>query len=113
MRQKELAHFLGYEPSYVSALERSHKGPPKKDFVSRLIRTLDLTEDEQIELQLALAKSKRQISIPSWAPLEEYELMGELEPQLGRLHPSQIQLIRIALQAPVIFSTARLEEPKM
>jgi len=49
------------------------------------------------ELGEALRKSKRQVSLPAAAPAKEYELTRELEPQLGRLHPAQIQLIRQAL----------------
>ncbi|GAB1394767.1 hypothetical protein MASR1M60_29310 [Rhodocyclaceae bacterium] len=100
MRQKELALKLGYEPSYISALERSEKGPPKQDFVQRLIRGLELTEDEQAELNSALIASRRQISLPAQASELEYELLHELEPQLGRLTPLQIQLFRLALRLP-------------
>lgn len=64
LTQNELAIQLGYEPSYISALERSEKGPPRQDFIQRLIRGLNLTEDEQTELSKALSDSKRQISLP-------------------------------------------------
>lgn len=100
VRQKELARQLGYEPSYVSALERSEKGPPKQDFVNRLIRGLALTEEEQATLAQALKVSRRHISLPSRASEREYALLHELEPQLGHLNPLQIQLIELALQLP-------------
>src|SRR5690554_6154832 len=103
LRQKDMADLLGYEPSYLSALERSAKGPPKHDFVERLIQGLALTNEEQAELKEALRMSKRQVSLPSAAPSEEYELLRELEPQLGQLHPIQIQLIRQALAIPGAF----------
>jgi transcriptional regulator with XRE-family HTH domain len=44
LKQKDLALRLGYEPSYLSALERSEKGPPRDDFIRRLIRGLALDE---------------------------------------------------------------------
>jgi transcriptional regulator with XRE-family HTH domain len=97
LKQNELASRLGYEPSYISALERSEKGPPRQDFVQRLIRGLGLSIDEQFELEKALAESKRQISLPPKASEEEYLLLRALEPQLGRLHPIQIQFIKLAL----------------
>lgn len=99
-KQKELADLLGYEASYISALERDEKGPPKQDFVDRLIKGLTLTEEEQAELSEALRLSRRHISLPHKASFQEYTLIHQLEPQLGQLHPIQIQLIELALQIP-------------
>jgi len=106
LKQKDTAELLGYEQSYISALERSAKGPPKQDFVTRLIRVLKLSAAEREDLEDALRKSKRQVSLPCSAPAEEYELMRELEPQLGRLHPIQIKMIRQVLSLPQAFFTA-------
>lgn len=50
LRQVKLAHLLCYETSYISALERSQKGPPHKDFIGRLIRGLKLDASEQAAL---------------------------------------------------------------
>lgn len=98
LKQKELAHRLGYEPSYLSALERGAKGAPKEDFVNRLVRGLNLNREEQETLYRALHTSRRTISIPSNASEREYVLFHRLEPQLGRLHPLQIELIELALR---------------
>jgi len=107
LKQKDAAELLGYEQSYISALERSAKGPPKQDFVTRLIRALKLSAAERVELEEVLRKSKRQVSLPCSASAEEYELLRELEPQLGRLHPVQIKMIRQVLALPqVSFMTA-------
>ncbi|MDR1995638.1 helix-turn-helix transcriptional regulator [Azonexus sp.] len=95
--QNELALRLGYEPSYISALERSEKGPPRQDFIQRLIRGLELNDTERANLAKALADSKRQISLPPKASEEEYQLIRALELQLGHLHPIQIQFINLAL----------------
>lgn len=100
LRQKEMAKRLGYEPSYISALERSEKGPPKEDFIQRLTRVLDLNEDEQAGLLAALDVSGRQISIPAYASECEYKLLHNLEPKLGHLHPVQIRLIEFVLKLP-------------
>ena len=110
LKQKAAAELLGYEQSYISALERSAKGPPKQDFVTRLIRVLKLSADERVELEEALRKSKRQVSLPCSALAEEYELLRELEPQLGRLHPVQIKMIRQVLSLPQAFFTTVPEE---
>lgn len=103
LKQRDAADLLGYEQSYISALERGAKGPPKRDFIARLIRVLALNDAEQTELDEALRKSKRQVSLPCTAPVEEYELLRELEPQLGRLHPVQIKMIRQVLALPQVF----------
>jgi transcriptional regulator with XRE-family HTH domain len=106
VRQKELADRLGYEPSYLSALERSEKGPPRRDFIERLIRGLRLDEAEQAELAAAIKASSRQISLPATASDREYGMFQQLGPQLGKLHPLQIQLIELALQIPTEFPTS-------
>jgi len=95
--QKSLAYHLGYEPSYISALERGQKGPPKQDFINRLTHGLQLTEEEQATLAQALRLSRRHISLPSQASEQEYILLHQLEPHLGHLSPLQIQLIELAL----------------
>jgi transcriptional regulator with XRE-family HTH domain len=97
-KQKALANHLGYEQSYLSALERSEKGPPRQDFIKRLIEGLNLNEEEQGKLAQALAASRRQISIPARASEEEYALFRKLGSQLGNLRPLQIQLMELALE---------------
>ncbi|WP_412478503.1 helix-turn-helix domain-containing protein [Azonexus sp. IMCC34839] len=104
-KQKELAELLGFESSYLSSLERSEKGPPRQDFIQRLIRGLELNEAEQVELARALQASRRQVSLPARASEREYALLHQLEPQLGNLAPLQIQLIELALQIPKPIST--------
>ncbi|HEY3431383.1 MAG TPA: helix-turn-helix transcriptional regulator [Rhodocyclaceae bacterium] len=125
LKQKDIALLLGYEPSYLSALERSEKGPPKEDFIRRLIKGLDLDETEQANLHMALKLSRRQVSLPAQASEEEYGLIHELEPQLGQLTPLQIHLIKLALRLPASLSvptelfglasspSERKEAPKM
>lgn len=102
-RQNELAHHLGYEPSYLSALERGEKGPPRQDFIARFIRELSLSGQEQDELKDALKSSRRQFFIPRSASDAEFQLVHQLEPQLGNLHPLQVQLIQLALSMSQTF----------
>lgn len=127
LRQKQLAELLGYEPSYLSSLERNEKGPPRQDFIRRLIHGLNLNEAEQAELAQATRVSRRQISLPATASVDEYRLLHELEPKLGQLHPVQIQLIEFVLRLPFPFcveegkhwarlgylQSTRMEVPKM
>ena len=100
LRQSQLAARLGYEQSYISALERGVKGPPRRDFVERLIRHLALDEAEQAQLKEAIAASRRHFSLPRCASEVELQLVHQLAPRLGRLTPLQIQLIELALAIP-------------
>ncbi|OMG53170.1 hypothetical protein BJN45_13175 [Azonexus hydrophilus] len=102
LRQKQLALLLGYEPSYISALERGEKGPPRQDFIRRLISGLSLSEEDQAKLEEALQTSRRQFSIPHRASDAEFQMVHQLVPQLGSLLPQQIQLIQLALSFPQI-----------
>jgi transcriptional regulator with XRE-family HTH domain len=106
LKQKEVADLLGYEQTYISALERSIKGPPRRDFLTRLVRGLRLSDYERKELNEALCLSKRRVSLPCEASIHEYELIRALEPQLGQLNSTQIALIKIALSPPVTTTRA-------
>jgi transcriptional regulator with XRE-family HTH domain len=50
IRQAELAELVGYEQSYISALEVGLKGPPTQEFIARLIHALSLSPAEQQHL---------------------------------------------------------------
>lgn len=100
LRQFELAELLGYEQSYVSALEVGIKGPPPKKFVSLLIDNLKLDESWQTRLWDALELSQRKIVLPNETSESIYKLCNELRLQLDHLHPTQVELIRIALRLP-------------
>lgn len=88
---------LGYEQSYLSALETGAKGPPRKDFVGRLIKVYALDQEEICELERALNESKRILVLPKGASQDEFQLFSRLSHQLGKLKKHQIDLITIAL----------------
>lgn len=97
IRQSELAELLGYEQSYISALEVGIKGPPTEEFVQKLITMLTLPPDEQLELREAVAASGRKLSIPADSPSSHYRMLKELRDQFDNLHPLQVRLIQEAL----------------
>ncbi len=47
--QTELAERLGYEQSYISALEIGLKGPPMEEFVQRMEAAVPLTPTEDTQ----------------------------------------------------------------
>lgn len=110
MRQKELAHLIGYEQSYLSALEIGTKGPPTGEFMDRLTNALNLDEKEQAELDTALARSDRKLVIPVNASQGLYELCFELRQTADQLLPSQIEMMLKVLQLP---SELRLENTRV
>ena len=45
IRQADLAKLVGYEQSYISALEVGLKGPPTQEFITRLIQAVAIAFD--------------------------------------------------------------------
>lgn len=111
LRQKELAELLGYEQSYLSALELGLKGPPNREFANQLIKVLDLDQKEQITLMEALAASQRKVDVPNEAPIEIFWMCHKLRQQIDRLHPLQIELMTTALNLPSEFNLVNTELP--
>lgn len=97
IRQAELAELLGYEQSYISALEVGIKGPPTDEFVSKLIVALALNLREQEDLREIIAASDRKLALPADSPQPLYWMLKNLRDQLDSLHPLQVKLIQDAL----------------
>ncbi len=95
--QKELAELIGIEQTYLSALETGIKGPPTPDFVARLQKALDLDPAAVKALDAAVDNSQRKMSLSADAPEEVFEVFNEFRRQLDTIHPSQLQLFRMAL----------------
>ncbi|PKV46372.1 helix-turn-helix protein [Janthinobacterium sp. 61] len=97
IRQSELAELLGYEQSYISALEVGIKGPPTEEFITKLIGTMALPPSVQLELRDIVAASDRKLSLPADSPQPLYWMLKGLREQLDNLHPLQVKLIQDAL----------------
>lgn len=110
LRQAEFATKLGYEQSYISAIELGTKGPPTVDFVARLIDRFELDEGWQKRLFDALEESQRKIILPNEASEDVYKMFNELRRQLDKLHPAQVELMQVALRLPESMST-KLAKP--
>lgn len=104
LRQSEAAEMLGYEQTYISALELGTKGPPPESFVERAVRVFRLDDASEQRLRAALQASQRRMVIPTDASEGVYNLVNELRQQIDQLHPAQIDLIRIALRFPQEFA---------
>lgn len=94
IRQTDLAQLISYEQAYLSALEVGTKGPPNEELVEKLIRALNLDEEEQAKLKLAVHESRKRYVVPPDMPADIYRMISELWDSLESLHPVQVQMIR-------------------
>lgn len=85
IRQTDLAEAIGFEQSYVAAIELGTKGPPSIEFVKRVSAHLRLSVDEDSGLREALHLSRRNFSIPQTASAAIFRLYSELWCELDRL----------------------------
>ncbi|MDR3430040.1 helix-turn-helix transcriptional regulator [Silvimonas sp.] len=93
LRQSELAALVGYEQSYLSALEAGVKGPPTAEFVSRLSLALQLTESQINELQDIVEASQRRYVLPVDCSEEVFYLFRELRTCLPGLPTDEAKLL--------------------
>lgn len=84
---------VGYEQSYLSALEIGLKGPPTREFVQRLVDVLSLSEAEQSELEESLRASQRKFTLPLKAEEDVFRLANRFWEKLPNLSPAQIRII--------------------
>lgn len=94
IRQAELAELVGYEQSYISALEVGLKGPPTQEFITRLIQALSLSPAEQRHLHTAVEASQRKLIIEADTSQDIYWLLKDLRDQVNFLSPVQIRMMR-------------------
>lgn len=98
IRQHELAELVGYEQSYLSALERGTKGPPTPEFIQKLVSALALDEQDMHQVWDAVDASQRKVEIPKDAPPSVFLMCQELRKQIDRLHPLQVEIMLTALK---------------
>lgn len=94
LRQVELSKLIGYEQSYISALEVGLKTPPTDEFVERFATAMQLTENEQKALRAAAQASERKLVIAPDAPADIFWLLSDLRQEISRLTPAQVRMIR-------------------
>jgi transcriptional regulator with XRE-family HTH domain len=97
IRQIELADLIGYEQTYISALEIGKKGPPTKEFIDKLIVALNLSPEECEQLLDAADASQRKFVFDADVPQVVYWLMRDLKNILPELNSAQIDMIRLAI----------------
>lgn len=105
----ELADLIGYEQTYISALEVGKKGPPTTEFIDKLITALDLSPEESFQLRDAADASQRKFVFDADVPQDVYWLMRDLRNSLPELNSAQIDMIRLVIDFKERFN----ERPKV
>lgn len=100
IRQSELAALIGYDQTYISALEVGTKGPPPREFVQRLMEAFALSDSEQRELCEAVSASQPRLVIDRDSPQEVFWMVAKLRERLSGLHPAQIRIITDIMEFP-------------
>ena len=98
IRQSDLAELLGYEQSFISALEIGLKGPPSPDFVERFLKALPLSQEESDQLITAVEASQRKLVIDVDSHQDVYWLLDALRANISRLGPTKVRMIRDILK---------------
>lgn len=94
LRQGKLAELLGYEQSYLSALELGTKGPTNQEFLFKLVSVLKLDETEQQLLANAVRESKQRFVLPKDVSPDTFRMCSELWEKVDQLQAPQVAAIR-------------------
>lgn len=94
LRQADMAERIGYEQSYISALEIGLKGPPTDEFVERLAVSMSLPDSEKEKLRTAAKASQRKFVIDPDAPPDIFWLINDLRDEVHHLTTAQVRMIR-------------------
>lgn len=110
LTQKAFADALGYEASYISALENGLKPPPRDAKLNTFINKMNVSPAERALLRAAAERTLRKkitINVPKSADQDLLEMYELLQAKLPEISGVQVQMIKLALSA------SRQEEPKM
>lgn len=113
LRQADLAALIGYEQSYISALEVGLKGPPNMEFLDRVANAMSLGDDERHQLWVTAQASQRKLVISSNAPPDLYWMFNDLRSEMDQLNPVQIRMIREIVAMRRAMSESREPEHRM
>ncbi len=95
LQQKTMSEIIGCEQSYLCALETDAKVPPQGQKLLKLIKKLNLTEEEEDRIIIAAKQSKRLFKLPLKADKLLFEVCYELENQITTISHSQIIAIGV------------------
>lgn len=94
--QANLAHDMGFEQAYFSAVELGTR-KPSSDFFEKLVMTLQLNEVEKDGLKQALLESNRRFVLPVDVTTETYVFCNALWKKIDKLHPAHLYALHQVL----------------
>jgi len=97
LTQRDLAHSIGYEQRYVSAMELGIKNP-SAEFLINLMAKLKLDDAEKSALNVALKASNRRFSLPPDVSTATYSFCNDLWEKIERLHPAVLDAMHSMLK---------------
>lgn len=95
--QLDLAHSIGCEQGYVSAIELGIKSP-SKEFLAKLVTGLNLCDKDQLSLERALKASRKRYLMPPDASMQTYWFCSDLWDKMDRLHPALLDAMHLMLK---------------
>jgi len=98
LRQSELAELMGFDQSYISALEIGHKGPPTPEFIDKLCAVLELSDSDAEDVRQAVAISDRRLVLPPDAPTQAYVFFNTLRGEIDTMHPKDFEVLQSMLE---------------
>lgn len=113
LRQADLAALIGYEQSYISALEVGLKGPPNMDFLDRVANAMSLSDEDRRQLWVTAQASQRKLVINLDAPSDIYWMLNDLRSEVDRLTPAQVRMIREIIAMRSAMSESREPEHRL
>lgn len=96
--QRELAELVGIKPCYISAMESGKKGPPSPIIFNNIVNSLNLSLEEESQLEETLKQSEKVIQLPDATSLDEYHFIWELRQRLGSLSREELAIMINALR---------------
>jgi transcriptional regulator with XRE-family HTH domain len=98
LQQKDLAKLISVNPCYVSIIERGRKGPPSKDVLNKIEKSLKLNQSEKEQFWYNVELSELNFKIPETASRSELELVYKLKKYLGKLSDEQVLIMLTTME---------------
>ncbi|MGQ3171255.1 MAG: helix-turn-helix transcriptional regulator [Methylophilus sp.] len=93
LKQYQFAKVLGCEPSYLSALERGNKEPPKSEKLNLMIEKMEITEEIALTLREAAEFQLSTIKVPHNTDEAVREMCVVLSKRLPTISRSYAKII--------------------
>jgi transcriptional regulator with XRE-family HTH domain len=105
LSQRDFTDLLGFDQTHVSKIELG-TNQPSAEFLAKVVDVVELSDQDQDELQVAIKTSRRHYVLPDDAETNVFLLCSELWDRIERLHPEAVEGLRAFLRMQDSFSDA-------